>query len=64
MPKTPIKKSSYEKTEITGGRVKIVTQNMDLPNEKLSEMTDGLSEPVIGIIKHVEREGLRGNQGR
>jgi len=36
---------------------------MDLSNEKLSEMTDGLSLPVIRTIKVVTYKGLRGRQG-
>ena len=63
MPKTPISKSADDMTKITAERVTTVVQNMDLPNEKLSEMTDGLSLSVIRTIKVVTYKGLRGRQG-
>ncbi|MBS3789178.1 hypothetical protein KGY79_13415 [Candidatus Bipolaricaulota bacterium] len=63
MPKTPISRSADDMTKITTERVTTVVQNMDLPNEKLSEMTDGLSLPVIRMIRVVTYKGLRGYQG-
>ena len=63
LPKTPISKSADDMTKITAEKVKTVVQNMDLSNEELSEMTDGLSLPVIRTIKVVTYKGLRGRQG-
>ncbi|MBS3793192.1 hypothetical protein KGY77_11195 [Candidatus Bipolaricaulota bacterium] len=63
MTKTPISRSADDMTKITAERVKTVVQNMDLSNEKLSEMTDGLSLSVIRTIKVVTYRGLRGRQG-
>ena len=49
-----------EKTEITKERVETILNNMDTPAEELRESTDGLTLPVIRLIKDVAREGLRG----
>ena len=51
-----------EKTKITSERVEIILNNLELPAEKLSEMTDGLSVAVVELVKGVERKGLRGPQ--
>ena len=63
MTKNPISRSADDMTKITAERVKTVLQNTDLSNEKLSEMTDGLTLPVIRTIKVAKYKGLRGRQG-
>ncbi len=56
-----MKQTKFKKTVITEERVKIVLENMDLPDKVLSEQT-GLWVKLIRLIKEVERKGLRGPQ--
>ncbi len=47
-----------EKTKITSERVEIILNNLELPSETLSELTDGLSAEVEELVKDVERKVL------
>jgi hypothetical protein len=60
MTETAVKED--EKTRITSERVETIINNLELPAERLSELTDGLSVEAVDIIKDVERKGLRGPQ--
>lgn len=55
--------ASLKKTRLTPERVSYILDHPELSNESLSERTDGLSIPLIRLIKKAEDEGLRGKQG-
>lgn len=49
-----------KKVKITEGRVNLILDNLELPAEQLSELTDGLTVKIIELIKRLELEGKRG----